>query len=333
MFSMIVRAIRPVSSRIRLTILKIRLGRVVGMGLMDGKVAIVTGAGRGIGRGEALELAREGARVVVNELDAEVGKSVVEEIAATGGEAVLDTGDCSEDDTARGLVATAVDTFGRLDALVNNAGILRDRTVAKMSVDEWDAVIKVHLRGHFLPTHHACTYWKDSGQPGRIVCTASTSGLLGNFGQTNYGAAKAGIAAFSTIVAMEMARYGVRCNAIAPAARTRMTEAAYGNAFAGDDSEDTFDFWHPDNVAPLVAYLCSDAAGGISGKVFGIQGDAVELYQPFTSVAVIQNHDTRFTASGIAARVHELFDESGIVPEVENMMGRLRFTMTDRSTL
>jgi NAD(P)-dependent dehydrogenase (short-subunit alcohol dehydrogenase family) len=303
------------------------------MGLMDGKVAIVTGAGRGIGRGEAIELAREGARVVVNELDAEVGKAVVDEISAAGGEAVLDTGDCSEDDTARGLVATAVDTFGRLDALVNNAGILRDRTVAKMSVDEWDAVIKVHLRGHFLPTHHACAYWKDSGQPGRIVCTASTSGLLGNFGQTNYGAAKAGIAAFSTIVAMEMARYDVRCNAIAPAARTRMTEGAYGDAFAGDDGEEGFDFWHPDNVAPLVAYLCSEAAGDISGKVFGVQGDAVELYQPFTSAAFIQNHDTRFTPAGIAARVHELFDESGIVPEVENMMGKLRFTMTDRSTL
>ena len=305
------------------------------MGLMDGKVAIVTGAGRGIGRGEALELAHEGARVVVNELDAEAGKAVVDEIAAAGGEAVLDTGDCSEDETARGLIATAVDAFGRLDALVNNAGILRDRTVAKMSTDEWDAVIKVHLRGHFLPTHYACNYWKDSGQQGRIVCTASTSGLLGNFGQTNYGAAKAGIAAFSTIVAMEMARYGVRCNAIAPAARTRMTEAAYGSFkdLAGDDGDDTFDFWHPDNVAPLVAYLCSDAAGDISGKVFGIQGDAVELYQPFTSVAVIQNHDTRFTPSGIAARVHELFDESGIVPQVENMMGKLRFSMTDRTTL
>ena len=225
------------------------------MGLLDGRVAIVTGAGRGIGRGEALELAREGARVVVNELDVDAGQAVVDEIAAAGGEAVLDAGDCSEDDTARALVARAVDTWGRLDALVNNAGILRDRTVAKMSVEEWDAVVKVHLRGHFLPTHHACAYWKDVGTGGRIVCTASSSGLLGNFGQANYGAAKAGIAAFSTIVAMEMARYGVRCNAIAPAARTRMTESAYGafKDLSPDEEEETFDFWHPDNVAPLVA--------------------------------------------------------------------------------
>jgi len=311
------------------------------MGLLDGRVAIVTGAGRGIGRGEALELAREGARVVVNELDPEAGRAVVAEIVAAGGEAVLDTGDCSEEDTARQLIGTALDTWGRLDALVNNAGILRDKTVAKMSADEWDSVIRVHLRGHFLPTHYACAHWKESGTQGRIVCTASTSGLLGNFGQANYGAAKAGIAAFSTIVAMEMAKYGVRCNAIAPAARTRMTESAYGafkdlSAATGSDGSDeveTFDFWHPDNVAPLVAYLCSDAAGTISGKVFGVQGDAVELYQPFTSAAVIQNHDTRWTPDGIAARVHELFDGSGISAEVENMMGKLRFTMTERSTL
>ncbi|HEX4699572.1 MAG TPA: SDR family NAD(P)-dependent oxidoreductase [Actinomycetes bacterium] len=305
------------------------------MGLLDGSVAIVTGAGRGIGRGEAIELAREGARVVVNELDGEVGQSVVDEITAAGGEAVLDTGDCSEEDTARRLIGTAIDTWGKLDALVNNAGILRDRTVAKMSADEWDAVIRVHLRGHFLPTHYACAHWKEAGTGGRIVCTASTSGLLGNFGQANYGAAKAGIAAFSTIVAMEMARYGVRCNAIAPAARTRMTESAYGafKDMSADEEDETFDFWHPDNVAPLVAYLCSESAGMISGKVFGVQGDAVELYQPFTSVAVIQNHDTRFTAEGIAARAHELFASSGLSPEVENMMAKLRFTMTERADL
>lgn len=300
------------------------------MGLLDGKVAVVTGAGRGIGRGEALELARCGARVVVNELDADAGDAVVEEIAAAGGTAVLNTGDCSETDAARDLVRQAIDTYGALDALVNNAGILRDRTVAKMSPEEWDAVIKVHLRGHYACTHFACEYWRAEGRSGAIVCTTSSSGLLGNFGQANYGAAKAGIAAFSTIVAQEMARYGVTCNAVAPAARTRMTEGAYGDIPRTVGDEELFDFWHPDNVAPMVAYLCSDGARHISGKVFGVQGDAVELYRPYTSVAVIENHSLRWTPEGLAARVPELFDASGMVPEAEVMMAKLRYSMTVR---
>jgi NAD(P)-dependent dehydrogenase (short-subunit alcohol dehydrogenase family) len=298
------------------------------MGMLDGRVAIVTGAGRGIGRGEALELAREGASVVVNETDAEAAEAVAAEIQAAGGTAAVHVGDCSDEATARGLVALAVDRFGGLDALVNNAGILRDRTISNMSPEEWDAVIRVHLRGHYACTHFACSHWKSNSRPGRIVCTASTSGLLGNFGQSNYGAAKAGIAAFSTIVAQEMARYGVTCNAIAPAARTRMTEGAYGTIPTGTD--DGFDFWHPDNVAPMVAFLCSEAAGHISGKVFGVQGDAVELYRPWTSAAAVENGSRRWTGAELAGRVSELFEASGIIPGAENMMAKLRYSMTTR---
>jgi len=297
------------------------------MGLLSDRVVIVTGAGRGLGRGEALELARQGAAVVLNEYDEQTGQGVVDEITAQGGQALLVGGDVSEVEVGDRLVETAVSQFGQLDALVNNAGILRDRTLANMTPEEWDAVIRVHLRGHYTVTHAACGYWKSNKRPGHIVHTSSTSGILGNFGQANYGAAKAGIAAFSTIIAQEMMRYGVTSNAIAPAARTAMTESAYGEIAQGDSE---FDFWHPDNVAPFVAFLCSDAAAHISGKVFGVQGDVVEIYQPFTSVAVIENSGRRWDPAQFADRVGELFESSGIVPQAEFMMTKLRYTMSNR---
>ena len=301
------------------------------MGLLDGKVAIVTGAGRGLGRGEALELAADGAVVVVGEVDEAAGQAVVDEIGAADGTAVLYLGDASEIEHGQGIVRAAVEQLGRLDALVNNAGILRDRTLAKMAPEEWDAVIKVHLRGHYAPTHAAVNHWREAGSTGRVVCTASTSGVLGNFGQSNYGAAKAGIAAFAQIVAQENWKHGITVNAICPAARTRMTEGAYGERLEGGDAEQGFDFWHPDNVAPFVAFLCSDAAAHISGKVFGVQGDTVELYRPWTSEAVIDNGGARWSADEVGRRAQELFDATGMEPAPQNGMARLRFSMTNRT--
>jgi NAD(P)-dependent dehydrogenase (short-subunit alcohol dehydrogenase family) len=296
------------------------------MGMLDGKVAVVTGAGRGIGRGEALLLAAEGARVVVNDVggdwdgtgeDPRPASEVVEEIRRSGGEAVPHFDDISEPDGAAGVIGLALDTWGRLDCLVNNAGILRDRMVFNMSVEEWDAVIKVHLRGTFLCTQAACSYWRDRSKGGEevraaVVNTSSTSGLLGIPGQSNYGAAKAGIAAFTQIASMEMSRYGVRVNAIAPGARTRMTEKTFGDLTVGGE----FDPLAPENIAPLVAFLCSDRAEGITGQVFGITGGFVQLYQGWTPVAELEK-DGRWEPAELADRAGELFGDrpTGYQPE------------------
>ena len=284
--------------------------------VLAGKVAVVTGGGRGIGREEALLLAAAGARVVVNDLGGEWDGSgnddrpagaVVEEIRAAGGEAVPHFGDISEPDGAESLVALALDRWGRLDIAVNNAGILRDRMIFNMTVEDWDLVIKVHLRGHFLVTRAACRHFREraqAGDPGgRIVNTTSPSGLLGNAGQSNYGAAKAGIAAFTEIVALEMSKYEVTCNAISPGARTRLTERTFGNLAPSDSAFDALD---PANVAPLTLFLVSDDAACISGQVFGIQGGVLELFEGWRSASRIVG-EQRWTASKLAGAMPLLF--------------------------
>ena len=262
-------------------------GKVSGMtGICEGRVVVVTGAGRGIGREHALEFARQGARVVVNDLGGDMdgtGNStgpageVVEEIRAMGGEAVANGDDVSDTDGAARMIRAAIDTFGQLDTLVNNAGILRDRMLVNMTPDEWDAVIRVHMRGTFAPTHAALEHWRERSKAGetndaRIINTTSPSGIYGNVGQTNYGAAKAGIAAFTVIAAMEVGRYGVTVNAIAPAALTRMTENLGMGAAAARVTEGEWSPLSPDNIAPIVVWLGSNESAGVTGRVFNVRG-------------------------------------------------------------
>jgi NAD(P)-dependent dehydrogenase (short-subunit alcohol dehydrogenase family) len=270
------------------------------VGLLDGKVAIVTGAGRGIGRAEALLLASEGASVVVNDLggdwtgegkDDRPAQQVVDEVVAAGGTAVANYDDVASWEGAQALIDGAVQTYGALDVLVNNAGILRDKMSFNMTEDDWDAVVKVHLKGHFCPSRFAASYWrqrsKETGAPAgaAIVNTSSESGLYGNAGQLNYAAAKAGIAAMTVVLARELERVGVRVNAIAPVARTRLTESVGGGFM--EQKGDDFDRFAPDNVAPVVAWLASDLAAGVSGQVVKVQGGVLQLVQgwrPITEV-------------------------------------------------
>lgn len=260
------------------------------MGICEGRIVIVTGAGRGIGRGHALEFARQGAKVVVNDLGAESdgtgGSSgpageVVDAIRAMGGEAVVNGDDVADWAGAQRLVQTAVDTFGGLDVLVNNAGFLRDRMVVSTSEEEWDAVIRVHLKGHFAPTRFAAAYWREQQKngevvDGRVINTSSGAGLMGSVGQGAYSAAKAGIAGLTMVEAAELGRYGVTANAIAPAARTRMTEAVFADTMAAPN-DDAFDAMAPENIAPLVVWLGSADSSGVTGRVFEVEGGVISI--------------------------------------------------------
>ena len=272
------------------------------MGALDGRIAIITGAGRGIGREHALLFAAEGARVVVNDLggntdgsgrDATPAEEVVAEIVAAGGEAIANHDDVADWEGSQRIVNAAIGTFGDLHVLVNNAGILRDRVLVNMTEQEWDDVIRVHLRGHFLPSRWAAAYWREQAKSGHtvkasIINTTSTSGLLSNSGQTNYGAAKSGIATFTEIAQKELGRYGVRVNAIAPAARTRLTATVPGAeertaARLEEAARTGFDKFAPANIAPFVAYLGTEDCP-LAGKVFFVFGGQVHLFRPWTVV-------------------------------------------------
>ena len=263
------------------------------MGICDGRVVIVTGAGRGIGREHALAFAAEGAKVVVNDLGAgidgqDVGEhpaeQVVAEIKAAGGDAVVNGNDISSWDGARELVQQAIDTFGGLDVLVNNAGFLRDKMLVGMSEEEWDKVTTVHLKGHYAPLRHAAEYWRAESKAGRpraarVINTSSGAGLFGSVGQGNYATAKAGIALLTIQTAAEMKGYGVTANAIAPSARTRMTTSA-GEAMAAQmaaPEDGSFDVMDPANISPLVVWLGSEESGDVSGRVFEVEGGKVTV--------------------------------------------------------
>ena len=257
------------------------------MGNLDDKVAIVTGAGGGLGRAHALLLAQEGASVVVNDLGGSrdgtgsgqsMADTVVEEIIAAGGKAVSNYGSVTDDDAAQSMVKTALDTYGRIDILVNNAGILRDRSFKNMTDAEWDAVIDVHLRGAYLATKHVWAALLEQGQGGRIIMTSSTSGLIGNFGQTNYGAAKAGLAGFMRVLALEGMKYGITVNVLAPAALSRMTEDLM------PDTPELAEAMAPEKVSPTVAWLCTDEANSVTGRQFCVSGNRTTLLSWQTDV-------------------------------------------------
>jgi NAD(P)-dependent dehydrogenase (short-subunit alcohol dehydrogenase family) len=287
------------------------------MGICDDRIVIVTGAGGGLGRAHALAFAAEGARVVVNDIgtsregegaSAAPAQKVVDEIVAAGGQAVANTDDVADWDGAEALVRTALDTFGGLDVLVNNAGFLRDRMLVSMSVEEWDAVIRVHLRGHFCPLRHAGAYWREQSKSGaavdaRIINTSSGAGLMGGVGQGNYSAAKAGIVGMTLVASTELGRYGVTANAIAPAARTRMTEVAMPDMMRAPESG--FDAMAPENVSPLVVWLGSSESRDVTGRVFEVEGGVVGVADGWQHGPRVDKGD-RWAPADLGSVVQEL---------------------------
>jgi NAD(P)-dependent dehydrogenase (short-subunit alcohol dehydrogenase family) len=295
--------------------------------ICEGRVAIVTGAGRGIGREHALELARQGARVVINDLGATLdgnGTStgpageVLEEIRRLGGEGITNGDDVADWEGARRLVASAIEKWGRLDVLVNNAGIVRDRMLVSTAEDEWDTVIRVHLKGHFCVTRHATDHWRTRAKAGekvdaRIINTSSGAGLRGSVGQATYSTAKAGIAALTLVEAAELARYGVTANAIAPAARTRMTETVFADMMKRPESG--FDSMDPANVAPLVAWLASADAKDVTGRVFEVSGGLISLAEGWTAGPRV-DRGARWEPSEIGPAVRRLLAEASLPEKV-----------------
>ncbi|WP_044378110.1 SDR family oxidoreductase [Streptomyces noursei] len=291
-------------------------------GICTGRVAAVTGAGRGLGRAHALALAAEGAAVVVNDLGVTAdgagasggpAQQVVEEIRAHGGQAVAHTGDITTDDGARSLVTTALDTFGRLDALVNNAGFLRDRMLVNLAEEDWDAVMRVHLKGHFLPLKHAAAHWRAEAKAGRtpdarVINTSSGAGLQGSVGQGNYSAAKAGILGLTLVAAAELGRYGIQVNALAPAARTRMTEQTFADTMAAPTDGD-FDAMAPENVSPLVVWLASADSAGVTGRVFEAEGGRITVMEGWRP-GPTADKGARWTPSEAGETTRKLLTES-----------------------
>jgi NAD(P)-dependent dehydrogenase (short-subunit alcohol dehydrogenase family) len=295
--------------------------------ICEGRIVIVTGAGNGIGRAHALAFARAGAKVVVNDLGASregegtssgPADAVVEEIRAMGGEAVTNGADVADWEQARGLVRTALDAFGGLDVVVNNAGFVRDRMFVSCSEAEWDAVVRVHLKGHFCVARHAAEHWRNQSKAGqtvdaRIINTSSGAGLQGSVGQSAYSAAKGGIATLTLVQAAELGRYGVTANAIAPAARTRMTEGIFTDMAAPED--DRFDENAPENVSPLVVWLASAESRDVTGRVFEVKGGIIGTSDGWRDGPMIDK-GARWEPDEVGAVVHELLEKSPVPQKV-----------------